>query len=147
MGKKTNFEPDFGLNGPNLAPQFFFFFFSDGFYLHQMLNIITSYHRMQLQEKLMIQTQENGKKPHSGPDLGPLGPNLGCQIFFFKNLAVSVTRYHGQLSSCTISEKTNDPILRKVNDGQMDRQADRQMDESDFMGCCPTNIKCPIIEY
>ena len=60
-----------------------------------MLNIITSYHRMQLQEKLMIQTQENGKKPHSGPDLGPLGPNLGRQIFFFKNLAVSVTRYHG----------------------------------------------------
>ena len=37
-------------------------------------------------------------------------------FFFFKNLASSVTRYHGQLSSCTISEKTNDPILRKRTD-------------------------------
>ena len=32
----------------------------------------------------MIQTQENGKKPHFKPDLGPLVPNSGCQIFFIK---------------------------------------------------------------
>ena len=31
----------------------------------------------------------------------------------FSNLASSVTRYHGQLLSCAIPEKTNDPILRK----------------------------------
>ena len=30
----------------------------------------------------MIQTQENDKKPHFGPDLGPLGPNSGHQCFF-----------------------------------------------------------------
>ena len=35
--------------------------------------------------------------------------------FFFKNLASSVTRYHGQPSSCKI-EKTNDQISRKVSD-------------------------------
>ena len=58
--------------------------------------------------------------------------------FFFKNLASSVTKYHGQLSSCTISEKTNDPILRKL-----DGQTDGQMDESDFIGCCPTNVERP----
>ena len=46
--------------------------------------------------------------------------------FVFKNLASSVTRYHGQLSSYTISEKTNDPILRELSDGQTDRQTDRQ---------------------
>ena len=40
--------------------------------------------------------------------------------FFFKNLALSGTRYHGQLSSCTMSEKTNDPILRKLNYGWTD---------------------------
>ena len=57
----------------------------------------------------MIQTQENVKKPHFGPDLGPLGPNSDRQ-FFFKNLGSPVTRYHGQLSSCII-EKTNDTIL------------------------------------
>ena len=44
-------------------------------------------------------------------------------FFFFplKNLALSVTRYHAQLSSCTISEKNNDPILRKLSDGQTDK--------------------------
>ena len=29
----------------------------------------------------MIQAQENDKKPHTGPDLGPSGQNLGCQFF------------------------------------------------------------------
>ena len=47
--------------------------------------------------------------------------------FFFKNLALSVTRYHGQLSSCTISDKKNDPILRKLSDGWTDRWADGRM--------------------
>ena len=69
----------------------------------------------------MIQTQENGKKCHFDPDLGPFGPNTGYN-FFFKNLALPVTRYHGQLSSCAISENTNDPILRKFSDGQTDRR-------------------------
>ena len=59
----------------------------------------------------MNQTQENGKKPNFGTDFGPI---LGHQIFF-KDLALSVTRYHGQLSSCT-TEKTNDPILRKLRE-------------------------------
>ena len=64
----------------------------------------------------MIQTQEIGEKPHFGPDFGQLGPKLVCKIIFFKNLASCITRYHGQLLSCTISEKTNDPILRKLSD-------------------------------
>ena len=49
----------------------------------------------------MIQTQENGEKLNFGSDINQLGPNPGCQIFFFKNLALPVTRYHGQLSPCT----------------------------------------------
>ena len=32
----------------------------------------------------MIQTQENGKKQHFGPDLGMLCPNSGQQIFLRK---------------------------------------------------------------
>ena len=69
----------------------------------------------------MIQTQENGKKLHFGHDLGLLGPNSGSKFFFFfKTLASSVTIYPGQLSSCTISEKTIDPSLRKLSDGQTD---------------------------
>ena len=70
----------------------------------------------------MIQNQQNGKKPHFRHDLGPLDPNSNRDFFSPKNLASSVTRYHGQLSSCTIS----DPILRKLSDGQMDSWTDRQ---------------------
>ena len=60
---------------------------------------------------------------------GPILVHL-AQIWaaiFFKNLASSVTRYHGQLSSCTISAKTKDPILRKLSDRQTDRQTDRRI--------------------
>ena len=80
-----------------------------------MLDIVASYHHMQFQGKLII-----------------------------KNLAWSVTRYHGQLSSCTLSEKTIDPILRKFSDGR-DGQTDRQMDESDFIRRCPTNVEHPTL--
>ena len=87
---------------------------------------------MQFQEKGIIETQENGEKPNFGHDLGPLGPNSG-RFFFFppQKSALSVTRYHGQLSSCKISEETNDSILRKFSNGQTD--------ESDFIGRCPTD--------
>ena len=43
--------------------------------------------------------------------------------FISKNLALSITRYHGQLS-CTVSEKINDPILRKRSDGWTDGRKD-----------------------
>ena len=69
----------------------------------------------------IIVTQENDEKLHFGPDLGPLGPNSGHH-FFFKNLAPSVVRYYGQLSSCAISEKTDDLILRKFSDRRTDRR-------------------------
>ena len=49
-----------------------------------MLGIVAVYYCTQFQEKFMIQTQENGKKPHFGPDLGPLGPHSGRQICFSK---------------------------------------------------------------
>ena len=81
---------------------------------------------MQFQGKLMIQTQENGEKSYFGPKARCA--QIWAAIFFFKNLVLSVTRYHGQLSSCTISEKTNDPILTKFSDGPTERPTDRQMD-------------------
>ena len=94
-----------------------------------MLGIVASYHFMQLQGKLIKLTEENGKKPIFGPILVHLAQNSGHQFFFvFKNLAPSVTRYHGQLSSCTISETANDPILKNLSDGRTDEQADRPTD-------------------
>ena len=85
----------------------------------------------------MNQTWENGEKPSFGPDFGSRPP-----YFFFKNLALSVTRYHGQLP-CIISEKTNDPILRKLGDRRTNWQTDEQTDESEFIGRCPTDVERP----
>ena len=73
------------------------------------------------------------QKPSFAPP--PFGLNLDHQFFFFQNLALSVIRYRGQLSSCTISEKTNGPILRKVNDGQTHELTDK----SDFTRRCLTS--------
>ena len=40
--------------------------------------------------------------------------------------------------------KTNHSILRKFSDGRMDRRIDRQMDKSDFIGRCRTNVEYPV---
>ena len=65
----------------------------------------------------MMETQINAEKPHFGHNLCPLDPKFRASKFTFKNLPSSVTRFHGQLSSCTIA---NDPIFRKLSDGQAD---------------------------
>ena len=132
--KQTNFGPDFGSFGPNLGPEELF----REFYLYYMLHIVASYHCMLFQGKLINQTWKNGKNLVLSPILTPLAQILATNIFS-KNLALSVTTYHGQLSSCTISEKTNDPVLRKVRDGRTDGQTE----ESDFIGRCPTNVELP----
>ena len=41
---------------------------------------------------------------------------------------MSVTRDYGQPSSCTISGKTNNQILREFSDGWLDRWTDRETD-------------------
>ena len=129
--KPPNFRPDFGSFVPNLGPKRFF----RGFYLYLMLEIFASYHCMIFQGKLMTQT-------HFVPDLGLLGPN-SCwkKNFFFKNLFWSVTRYHGQLSSCQISKKKLWSNLEKT---MSDRWMDRRIDENDFIGCCLANVEWPI---
>ena len=80
---------------------------------------------MQFKRKPMIQTEENSKKKTNfGTDLGHLGSKFGPQKLFSQNLVSSVARYHGQLSSCTISENNNDPILRKHSEKQTDGRTD-----------------------
>ena len=44
---------------------------------YKMLDIVANYHRTQFHGKRKIQTQENGEKPHFGPDLGQLCPSSG----------------------------------------------------------------------
>ena len=86
-----------------------------------MLDIVASYHCMQFQGKLII---ENGGKTSSWSWLTTVGQNSRCHFFFsFKNLVLSVTRYHmGQLSSSTLSGKTNNPILRKRSGRRTDER-------------------------
>ena len=98
-----------------------------------MLGIVASYQSIQFQEKSMIQIQQNGGKPHFGPDLVPLDPN-----FLFKNVALSVTRYHGQLYN--IRKKL---MTQSWENLVMDGQTERLTGKSDFIGSCPTDAERP----
>ena len=90
------------------------------------------------------------KNPVLGPILATWA-KIQTAKFLFKNLVSSVTRYRDQIS-CTASEKTNDPILKKKNltDGRTDRQTDgqrtTQTDESDFIRRCPTKVERPTMK-
>ena len=107
--------------GSNQDPQSFF----RKFYLYQMLNIVASYHCRQFEGKLMIQTREKGEKPHFRPNLGPLGPHLGCQKFFQETGFVIHQISWSAIIMHNI-KKTNDQILRKVSDGRTDGRTDRR---------------------
>ena len=66
-------------------------------------------------------------KTNFRPDFVSFAQIWATKLLFFLNLVFSVTRYH-QLSSCTISEKANDPILRKVSDGRTSGWTNEQTD-------------------
>ena len=118
--EKPNFGPNFDPFGPNLGIQIFF----REFYRYYILEIVSSNHRMQFQWKIRIQTQEMAKNLILSLILVRWTQVRTVKYFFFTNLAFSVTRYHGQISECKISEKTNDPIMSKFSDGRTDRQTD-----------------------
>ena len=113
-GEKSSFGPYFGPFWLKFEPQIFF-----SWILAQLdVKIVASYSCMQFQGKLMNQTWENEKKNLvSDPIVPKFGPP-NC----FKYLAPSVSRYQGHLLPCTISEKTNDPILRILSDRRTDRR-------------------------
>ena len=52
-----------------------------------MWDTVSTFNPVQYQEKVMMQTWENGEKPHFGPNIEPLGPNSSRQIVFI-NLVV-----------------------------------------------------------
>ena len=114
----------------------------------QILSLLDVRHCCKLsQHTISKKTNEpNLRKWQKTLVLGPLLTHLAkiwTTNFFFKNLAPPVPRYYGQLSSCTILEKTNDPILRKLSDGRADGQTDVTTEESDFIGRCPTYVEHP----
>ena len=85
-------------------------------------------------------------KPNFGPNFGLFGPNSGQHFFFQKSGFVShqISWSHIIMDN---TKKNNDPILRKLGEGQTEGQTDRQTDghtdKSDFMGHCLTSAECP----
>ena len=61
--------------------------------------------------------------------------------FFHKSLVLSHTTIYGPLTPCWVSEKTNEPIQRKLMDRQKDRRKDRQIL---FYNTLPTQAGGPI---
>ena len=63
-------------------------------------------------------------------NFGPFWSIFGPTRIFFKNWALSLFSTYQPLTSCKISKKSNEPILRKLGcknwpDGQTDGQTDR----------------------
>ena len=94
--KKPNFGYDFGPYGANLSPQIF----ARGFYPYWVLDIVARYHRMRNYDP----SSRKWRKNLFWARFKLVGPKFAPSIFFSKYLASLVTRFHGQLSSCTISE-------------------------------------------
>ena len=77
----------------------------------------------------MIQTQANGEKPYSGPDLGPLNPNLSHHFFSWKIWLCQSLDIMIRYQNVKYEKKTNDSILRTFSNGWTDAQTtDRQTD-------------------
>ena len=56
--QKFDFEPNFGVFGPNLGHHFI----SSKVWLHQSLDVMVSYHHVQYQKKLIIQNLETDEQ-------------------------------------------------------------------------------------
>ena len=60
--------------------------------------------------KIKSQFQKNAKYPIFGPFL----PKFGQKWIFYKNWALSLSSIYSHVTSCKISDKTNEPIQRKI---------------------------------
>ena len=115
-GKKPSFRSNFDCFGPNLSSKIFFSDLTSTRYQKLLQVIIVC----NLKENWWTKLEKMAKNPVWGSILAYLA-QIWVTIPFFKNLVPSVTRSQIQLSSCTISETNNEPILRKLSDGQSAR--------------------------
>ena len=106
-GKKPNFGPDFGPFGSNLGTQTF---------LSWVLPLLDVRHCCKLSSYVIsIENYDPNSRKWRKTSFWAWFRSVGVKFgppFFF----------HGQLSSSTISEKTNDKILRKFSDGLTDER-------------------------
>ena len=78
------------------------------------------------------------KKPSFWPDFDPFDPKSGRQTFFSKlwlrqSLDIMVRYYHVQYQKKL--------MIQSGENLAMDGQTEKQTDESDFIGHCPTNFE------
>ena len=88
----------------------------------------------------MNQTWENDKKPSFRPGFGPFGPNSGCHFFLSKiwlhqSLDAMVSYHHVQYQKKLVIQSWESLVT--------DRETNRQMDNSDFIGRYLTNVERP----
>ena len=129
MTKKPSFWTNFGPFRPNFGPQIFLWILPV-----LDVDIIASNHCMQFQGKLKNQNMRKWKKKNQfWTRFWPNGPNSDCQKIFYFQKSDLVSHQISQSAFVMYNiRKINDPIFRKVSDGQLtDGQTD---DESDFIG-------------
>ena len=101
-GKKPNFGPDFCPFWPKFGPQFFLFFVgATSIRCYTLLQTIIV---CNFKENQRTKLEKMAKNLVLGPIFAQLAQIRPAIFFFFKLLALSVTRYHGQLLSCTVWE-------------------------------------------
>ena len=111
-----------------------------------MLHIVGNHHCMQFKGKHMIQTQVNG-------DLGLIyahGTQIWAGIFFSKlwlcqSLDIMV-RYHYVKYQKKLKAQSWENCDRWT-DARTDGQTDWQMNKSEFIRSCQTDIKCPTCKW
>ena len=108
------FGPNLDLLGPNLGPRNFLL----------VLPLLVVRDCSKLSYAISRKTKES-KNLVSGPSLVRL-VQIWATIYFKKSGFIN--RYHGQLSSYTITKKPEDPILRKLSDRQTDGQTYKRTD-------------------
>ena len=88
--EKPNFLPHFGPFSPNMAPQKFLV----GFISIRFQKLSQAITVCNFSEKEWSKRQQNGKKPHFRPKLGPLGRQIFLKIWLRQSLDIMVSYHH-----------------------------------------------------
>ena len=83
--------------------------------VRKQLDIMPTYHYVQNQEKLMIQSRENGQKPHLGKFLTISRSSISKLQIFLKNRFHSNWKSYLVLTSDQKPKKSSEPFLRNVS--------------------------------
>ena len=94
----------------------------------------------------MIQTQENGEKPHFRSHIGSLGIRAANFFLFFFFFSKILFRQSLDIMVSYHQVQYLKKLMIQFSEGRTDRQTDRQKDESDFIGRCSTNVERPKIK-